>query len=102
MELAIKEAAQRLAEANASSVNSLMKIYLFPHEQEIRLLEIDSATIESDEVTPFSFSSDNENGIPFPSSIAVILPHEFGKLPLPKEWGEWSSAELIWERGKIR
>lgn len=96
MSVSIKETARKLAEENAKSEERIVRIYLFPHEEEVRLLELDESMVESDEVTPFYFGPTPE--ITAPSGIAVIRPEEFEKLDLPEAWGTWADAELIWEK----
>lgn len=88
--------AKRLADAHRDAEPSIEKIYLFPSDEEIRLVEVDSVTVPSDRVTPFYFAPDAAGGIPFRSAIALIRPDEDARIPLPEGWGSWSSARLIW------
>lgn len=92
----IASAAQRLAEANHEAEPHIEKIYLFPSDQEIRLVEVDPTTPPSDEVEPFYFEPDLAGGIPFRSAIALIRPDEESRIKLPRGWGSWSAARQIW------
>jgi hypothetical protein len=95
----IRAAAQKLAEANIEAASEIQEIYLFPDEEEIRLVEIDPTTLPGKEITPFYFAPDPADGIPFRSAIALIRPEEKERLSLPSGWGSWKSAVKIWPKG---
>ena len=95
----IEDAAKRLAEANAESEASISKVYWFPNEEQIRLVEVDMDSIKTsdDSIRPFYFNPVED--VPYPSGIALIHPDEDGQKALPKEWDvDWSSARLLFER----
>ena len=97
-----REVALRLAQWNAKAEPNIREILLFPDKrgEEIRLVEVDPTALPSDEgrLVPFYFAPDPVNEIPLWSAIALILPREKGKLRLPKGWGKWDQAEIIWQR----
>ena len=41
---------------------------------------------------PFYFRASPQDGLEAPSSVTLIRPEEFGKLKLPKGWGDWKDA----------
>lgn len=95
----IEAAARRLAEANAKSEASISKIYWFPDQKQIRLVEVDLESIKSSDSTirPFYFNPVEE--VPYPSGIALIHPDEEGRKELPREWKvTWSDGKLLFER----
>lgn len=91
---AIKEQASELARANKQAEPSIEKIYWFPSEEEIRLVELERMTVPalSGWVEPFFFGPSPKDGLMVPSGIAIIQADEFGKLQLPQEWGTWNDA----------
>ncbi|MBW3623675.1 MAG: hypothetical protein KY468_09745 [Armatimonadetes bacterium] len=91
----IQSAAHHLAREHADSEPGIQEIYLFPNEEEIRLIEIDSTTSPNEAITPFYFRSDPAKGLPYPTAIALIRPEE-KVLPPPAGWGQWSQAARIW------
>ena len=94
----IKKIAERLAEKHAEIEPTVEEIYWFPATDEIRFIEVDSATIESEKIEPFYFTPDPTGGVPFPTGVAVIRTEEKKTLKPPEEWGSWDDAELIWPR----
>jgi hypothetical protein len=90
----IEEQARFLAADNRKAEPSIKKIYWFPHSDELRLVELlDEVPASQDvQVRPFYFRASPEDGLSVVSSIAMIRPEEFGKLQLPKDWGDWSEA----------
>jgi hypothetical protein len=94
----IKTVAGRLAEMNAQAEPNIEEIYLFPDQEEIRLIELDSSTISSRQITPFYFAPDPAGGIPYRFGIALIRPEEKDILSPPIQWGNWSDAVPIWKR----
>ncbi len=91
----MRQLAERLATANAESEPTLRKVLWFPHEVELRLVEVMDDVIASDSVIAFHFGPDAPGGIPVPSAIALIRPQEFRAIPLPEGWGNWDDAEEI-------
>lgn len=91
----IRKVAAELAQEHVEAEPSISDVYLFPADDEIRLIEVDEQTVPSDCVAPFYFPPAPEDGIPVPSGIALIRPEEVGKLELPEGWGSWDDAEKI-------
>jgi hypothetical protein len=91
----LRQEAKRLAEEAKQLDPDIQKIFWFPHQHEVRLIEIDENTVASGTgaVEPFYFDSTDSD--PIPSGVAVIRPEEFGKLKMPEGWGEWSDGEEI-------
>ncbi len=91
----IKEQAQKLALEARDTDPNITKIYWFPHDQEVRLIEIDESMIKSLTgcVEPFYFDSTAE--IPVPSGIALVRPEDVGKLQTPKGWGDWENGQEL-------
>jgi hypothetical protein len=93
----IQEAALDLARSNAEAEPRITRVYLFPSDEEIRLVEVDESTTPSgEEISPFYFSADPQEGIPFPSGIALILPDEVDRAKPPEGWCDWNRAKVIW------
>jgi len=91
----VLEQAKKLASEARETDPNITKIYWFPHDQEVRLIEADENTIKSltGHVEPFYFDSTAE--IPVPSGIAIIRPDEVGKLEMPKGWGDWENGKEL-------
>jgi hypothetical protein len=91
---AIKEQARELAFANKQAEPSIEKIYWFPSDEEIRLVELEKTTVPalSGCVEPFFFGPSPKDGLTVPFGIAIIQTEEFQKLQLPQGWGTWSDA----------
>lgn len=91
----ILEQAKKLALEARETDPNITKIYWFPHDQEVRLIEIDENTIESltGQVEPFYFDSTAE--IPVPSGIAIVRPDEVGELKMPRGWGDWNNGQEL-------
>jgi len=97
----IREAADRLMRFNVEAEPEIVRTYLFPSDEEIRLIHVHEATYENDSNKPisaFHFSADPVHGIPFRSAIGLIRPEEENVLLPPRGWGEWGDAERIYER----
>ena len=91
----IKQQAEILAKANREAEPTISDVYWFPHEVEVRLVEIDSAVPREldGKVHPFHFRSSPEDGLPAPSDVALITPSEFDeRVALPEGWGTWDKA----------
>lgn len=94
----IATAAEKLARANAESESSIVKILWFPHEDQIRLIEVDKSSMafQDDEIHPYYFSAVAD--IPYVSAIALISPEQEKRLQLPLDWGTWESAVVVFDR----
>jgi hypothetical protein len=98
--LTIRETAEMLADANLESEPNLKRIYLFPSQEEIRLVEVDvtAQPYSTDSVlAPFYFGANRSSGIDYQSAIALIRPEDERQIRLPEGWGDWASAELLRE-----
>jgi hypothetical protein len=98
----IREAAEELARDNREAEPNLIKIYLFPSQDEIRLVEIDPSVPplkSSTSVTPFYFGPDTVGGVPYRTAVALVRPEEDGKASLPAGWGGWNDAVILWRAG---
>lgn len=90
----IEQQAKHLAKENRESNPDISRIYWFPDEQEVRLLEITQQVpvCTEGEVQPFYFRPAPQHNLPAPSGIAMIRDEQFGKLRLPPHWGDWTDA----------
>ena len=93
----IREQAELLAHENQTSDPDVEKVFWFEHDSEVHLVETHLSVPPTDDddknIYPFYFQASPENGLPWPSGIALIQPEEFGKLDLPADWNkEWSDA----------
>ncbi len=102
MSLTIEEplidVARRLVRENMAAEPGIVNAYLFPDQDEIRLVYVDSTSIpntHSDHVTPYYFGRDLAGGITYRSAIAIIVPDEVKKLDTPEGWGPWEDAMEI-------
>lgn len=90
----IEQEAKMLAAENYKADPDTARIYWFRDDREIRLLELsDRVPAEQDGIIhPFYFNPSPQDGLSFPSAVAVIRQEEFGKLELPEGWGDWKDA----------
>src|SRR5437763_16535757 len=101
MDADIRAAAEQLARANMEDEPAIARVYLFPSDHEIRLVEVDETMPplrNGETITPFYFGASPDVGIRFRSAIALIRPEEAENAPLPPGWGDWGDADLISER----
>lgn len=93
--LDIRQQAEKLALEIKETHSSVEKIYWFPDNSELRIIEIDTNTVQSPtrEVEPFYF--DSTASLPVPSGIAIIRPEEYGNLRLPEDWGDWKDGQEL-------
>ncbi len=93
----VEKQAKLLAADNYKAEPDIERVYWFPDDSEVRLVELmPSIPIAVDgEIHPFYFRPSPEDNLPFASGIAIIRPAEFGALKLPKNWGDWNSAVLL-------
>ena len=89
----MREQAELMAKDSKSSDPDVIKIYWFPHDKEVHIIEISDNTAPSGTaVSPFYFGPVPEEGLTEPSGIAIIKPEEYGKLELPPDWGTWDDG----------
>jgi len=92
----MREQAKLLAMDSKSSDPHVVKVYWFPHDKEVHIIEINENTTPSGtSVTPFYFGPVPEEGLTTPSGIAIIKPEEYRKLDLPSDWGTWDDGEEL-------
>lgn len=93
----IREQAKILAIESKKSEPNIAKVYWFPHDSEVHLIQLDdkAVTTLSGEVEPFYFDPSPEDNITVPSGIAIIRSDEYGKLTLPKGWGDWKDGQEL-------
>lgn len=91
---AIRKQASELARTNKQAEPSIVKVYWFPNNDEIRLVGLEASTVPalSGYVEPFFFGPSPKDGLTVPSGIAIIQTEEYRKLKLPKGWGTWNDA----------
>ena len=93
----IREQAVLLARANKKAEPGITKVYWFPDDQEVRLIELEDGIppTASTVIEPFYFGPSVRDNLPAPSGIALIRPDEFRCLDLPEDWGDWDRAEEL-------
>ncbi|MEW6112547.1 MAG: hypothetical protein AB1664_10500 [Thermodesulfobacteriota bacterium] len=93
----IRAIAKKLAIESKKSEPDITKVYWFPDDSEVRLIEIADNAISSlsGEVEAFYFDASPEADITVPSGIAIIRSDEYGKLALPEGWGDWKDAQEL-------
>lgn len=91
----IREQALHIARENKKAEPGIKKAYWFPHDQEVRLVEVEDLLppTEGGEVEPYYFGSSEPDNLPSPSPVALIRTDEVRNLKLPEGWGDWESAE---------
>ncbi len=91
---AVETQAKRLAADNRQAEPDITRILWFPHEQEVRLIEVTEQIPVTDDgqVHPYYFGASPNYDLPLPSAIAMIREDEVEKLKLPDEWGNWADA----------
>ena len=90
----VEEQAKHLALENKKADTDISEVYWFPHESEVRLVELQSSIPLNDEgeIHPFYFQAAPKRDLRWVTAIALIRPEEFKKLKLPETWGEWEKA----------
>ncbi len=93
----IQEQAKILAAESKKAEPGIAKIYWFPDDSEVRLIELDDEMVTSlsGEVEPFYFDPSPEDNVTVPSGIAIIRSDEYGKLTLPEGWGDWIDGQEL-------
>ena len=94
---AVKRQARLLADDNRKAEPDIQRVYWFPNDREVRLVELMPSIPASGDglVHPFYFRSSPGDELPVPSGIAIIRPEEFRQLQPPPGWGAWDDAELL-------
>jgi len=89
--------ARLLAQENKKAEPSIEKIFWFPDNKEIRLIETETTVpkLGSGSVEPFYFDPSPDDKLTVPSGIALIHPNDYGKLTLPDGWCEWTEAKEL-------
>ena len=94
----VRAAALAIVRENREGDPMLKEVYLFPAEDEIRMIYLDpeSRPHRGDgTIRPFYFGRDIPGGLAYRSAIASIRPEERESLLPPEGWGSWEDAELI-------
>lgn len=93
----IEAQARFLAADNRKNDPDVKRVFWFPNEREVRLVELTDVipTNLDGELHAFWFRASPKDNLPAPSRIALIQPREFGKLRLPSDWGDWQVAKEI-------
>jgi len=94
------ESVKKLIEYHTEAEPSIVRVYRFPSEQEIRLVEVDEETwlTEGNRMEAWYFGPDPNGEIHYPAGVALIRPEEESHLLPPEGWGDWNQAELVWQR----
>jgi hypothetical protein len=100
----IKEAALKIAHIHLQSEPGIVRIYWFPSNKELRLVEVDETMpelIEGNRLQPLYFEANPAKGLSVPMAYELIAPtHEEhlrnGKIAMPKGWGKWETGERIY------
>jgi hypothetical protein len=89
----IERQAKLLASDNREAEPQILKIYWFPDDEEVRLIEVlPTIPIGDGQVHPFFFRASPTDDLPAPSGIALIRPDEVRRAHLPPDWGDWDDA----------
>ena len=94
----LREAALELVRINIEAEPAIIKAYLFPADDEIRLIYVDPTTSplrDEERIAPYYFGSNQSSGWHYTSAVALVLPDEDGSAPLPEGWGDWSDADIV-------
>ncbi len=98
----VREAAEDLVRANLEAAPEITKAYLFPSDEEIRLIYVDPTTPPlraGDTLAPFYFGARKNPQQPsdfYTAAIVLIRPEEALNAPLPEKWGQWGNATMLW------
>ncbi len=94
----VKAAALEIVRENREADPDIQEVYLFPAQDEIRLIYVDPNTMPhrgDSAIAPFYFGRDLQSGLPYRSAIALIRPEERASLFPPENWGTWDDAEVL-------
>lgn len=100
----VREAAEDLVRANLEAAPEITRAYLFPSDDEIRLIYVDPTTMAlypGDAIAPFYFGAsklEKETYSHYTTGISVIRSEEAETARLPRGWGEWADGDIIWEK----
>jgi hypothetical protein len=89
----VVEQARILAKLHIKLDSAITNIWVSPHPEEIRLVEVTNMTSFSGEVYPFTYAPAPEMGLTLPTSLVLLHPREWemvekGELSLPAGWRE--------------
>jgi len=97
----VEQQAKLLARENRRAEPGITKVYWFPNESEVRLIELlPTIPASGSRAEPYYFRSDPGQNLPAPSGIAMIRPDEFRRVQLPPNWGTWDDAVELSENGE--
>ena len=89
----IERQAKLLAKDNRLAEPEIIKIFWFPNDEEVRLVEVLPTIPGGDgRVHPYFFRPSPADNLPAPSGIAMIRPEEVHHAQLPEDWGGWEDA----------
>lgn len=93
------QTANVLAAAHRHEDTNTTTVKYFPTPGTVRLVEVSSSAPTTGEILPFQFNADAANGIPFPSIVILVSPHEWaqiqsGTLQLPAGWDLKTARDL--------
>ena len=90
----VEQEAKLLAMENRTSDPDIIKVYWFPNDRVVRLVELTEQVpaYPDEELYPFYFPASPKDNLPLPSAVILIRPDEFGKFKLPPKWGDWADA----------
>lgn len=90
----VERQAKLLAKENRQAEPQISKVYWFPDDNEVRLVELHSEVPSSgdQQLHPYFFRPSPEDNLPAPTGVALIQPDEFGCLGLPPGWGKWDDV----------
>jgi hypothetical protein len=90
----IERQARLLAREARHADPAISRIFWFPDEQEVRLVEIDDTVPPNHDkkIHPFFFRPSPQDDLPSPSATALIRPEEVRQIDLPSAWGNWDDG----------
>jgi hypothetical protein len=90
----IENQARFLAKENRQAEPEIIKVYWFPDDKEVRLVEVHPHVAKSADgsVHPFFFRPSPADNLPASTGVAMINPIDYGTATLPPEWGTWGDA----------
>jgi hypothetical protein len=90
----IMRQAKLLAKENRKAEPQITRIYWFPDDIEVRLIEVLPPIPPNGDQTvrPYFFRPSPNDNLPAPSGVVLIRPEEERQVHLPADWGRWSDA----------
>jgi hypothetical protein len=89
----LETVARELVLAHREQDPSVTAVYISPdpNGREIRLIEVSTELVSTNEIFPVRFTARDDLGIPFPSTVVLISTAEWealqaGELELPASW----------------